>query len=98
MLPTRKRISPAGIARAHAYLRAIAWRTEASELDQAIFDRVIQRFPVEPVRTLDALHLASILRWAEQGPLEVLTCDERVMLNARAFGLAVSYFPIEPKI
>ncbi len=92
----RKSISRSARARAHTYLREVIWRTDVSELDGAMFDRAGQPFPVEPVRTLDGLHLAAIIRWAESGPLEVLTCDLRVKQNAEAFGLPVSYFPDEP--
>lgn len=95
-MPSRKRLTRAGVARAHAFLREVAWTTEISELDQGLFDRVTRQFPVEPVRTLDALHLATILRWAERGPVEVLTCDQRVRLNAEAFGFPVFFFPAEP--
>jgi hypothetical protein len=82
---------------AMTYLRDVAWHAEASEIDSWIFERTIQAFPVEPVKTLDGLHLASILRWAEKGPVEVITCDRRVMLNAKAFGFPVAYFPDEPR-
>lgn len=91
-----KRISSRQRARAHAYLREIIWRTDVSELDGAILDRASQPFPVEPVRTLDGIHLAAIERWAELGPLEVLTCDTRVKDNVEAIGLTVAYFPDEP--
>lgn len=96
MLHTR-RISRGQRARAHAYLREVVWRTDVSELDGATFDRAGQPFPVEPVRTLDGLHLSAIIRWADLGPLEVLTCDSRVKQNAEAIGLTVSYFPDEPR-
>lgn len=92
-----KRLSRSQGVRAHAYLREVIWRTEVSELDPAVFDRAGQTFPHEPVRTLDALHLAAIIRWAELGPLEVLTCDHRVKQNAEALGLSVAYFPDEPR-
>lgn len=92
-----KRISRSQRARAHAYLREVVWRTEVSELDGAMFDRAGLPFPVEPVRTLDAIHLAAILRWAELGPLAVLTCDSRIKDNAEAIGLKVSFFPEGPR-
>jgi hypothetical protein len=93
----RKTLTRRDAAKALAYLREVIWRTEVSDLDGSLFERVVQPFPAEPVRTLDGLHLAAILRWAELGPLEVLTCDHRVKVNAEAFGLPVSYFPEEPK-
>ena len=92
----RKQISRTRRAKAHAYLREVVWHTDVSELDGTILDRAGQPFPVEPVRSLDGLHLAAILKWAELGPVEVLTCDSRVKQNAEALGLPVSYFPVEP--
>lgn len=46
-------------------------------------------FPVEPVRTLDAVHLATALAFAEALPdVAMLTLDRRVSANAAAIGLA----------
>lgn len=60
-----------------------------------ISDRVSQRargaFPHEPVRTLDALHLASVAVFAEVlGPVRVLSLDDRVRLNASALGMSLA--------
>ena len=60
----------------------------------ALTDRVVARaratFPVEPVRTLDALHLSTALTLQEAiGPLTVLSFDARVRENAAALELAV---------
>jgi predicted nucleic acid-binding protein len=47
-------------------------------------------FPAEPVRALDAIHLASALAIAARTPdLSVLSLDERVRKNASALGLPV---------
>lgn len=92
-----RRLTTPQRARAHAYLRDVVWRTEIAELDGWILERAGQPFPVEPVRSLDAIHLATVLRWAELGSVDVLTCDSRVMQNAKALGLRVSYFPDEPR-
>jgi hypothetical protein len=47
-------------------------------------------FPHEPVRTLDALHLASaVVLHRALGELRVLSLDERVRSNAKALGMAV---------
>ncbi len=92
-----KRLTRPARAHAHAWLREVVWRVDVSELDNAQLDRAGQPFPVEPVRTIDGLHLAAILRWAELGPLEVLTCDARIKQNAEAFGLPVAFFPDEPR-
>lgn len=60
------------------------------EIDRAIRSRAGQPFPVEPVRTLDAIHLATLLELeAAIGPLQVLSADTCVTSNARALGFAV---------
>jgi hypothetical protein len=46
---------------------------------------------VEPVRTLDAIHLATAAAFrAELDAVVVCSLDQRVRLNARALGLEVS--------
>ena len=48
-------------------------------------------FPVEPVRTLDAIHLATLESLGETPQLvTVVTRDARVARNARALGYAVT--------
>jgi uncharacterized protein with PIN domain len=67
---------------------AAAWMLV--EIDAPIRARASQPFPVEPVRTLDALHLATVLELLPFAtPLQVLSVDARVVDNARAFGIAV---------
>lgn len=59
-------------------------------LDASVLSRARQAFPVEPVRTLDALHLASVLAWDQAvDRLTVASCDDRVSANARALGFDV---------
>lgn len=60
----------------------------------AVSDRVVSRaralFPADPVRTLDALHLATALVLQEAvGGLTLLSFDERIRANAPGLGLAV---------
>lgn len=48
-------------------------------------------FPAEPVRTLDALHLATAVTFREQLPdLVVVSLDERVRGNAAELGMAIA--------
>ena len=55
-----------------------------------IMNRARRPFPHEPLRALDALHLATALRIAEFQPdLQVLTFDRRIRSNAAALGLDV---------
>lgn len=60
-------------------------------IGEPVLLRVRQPFPREPVRTLDAIHLATALYHALEvaAPL-VLSVDEQVRSNARAFGLALA--------
>lgn len=56
-----------------------------------VLTRVGRRFPVEPVRTLDAIHLASAELLDSPGaPVTVLSRDQRVLDNALAMGLRVA--------
>lgn len=59
------------------------------EIVHEIAQRAEERFPAEPVRTLDAIHLASALFLRQALPeLVLLSRDERVLSNARALGFA----------
>ncbi|MGE5346515.1 MAG: type II toxin-antitoxin system VapC family toxin [Acidithiobacillales bacterium] len=58
------------------------------EITPAIRIRAAEPFPVEPVRTLDAIHLATALQVATAFPgLSVLTFDERILSNLEPLGL-----------
>ncbi len=51
----------------------------------AMIDRARRPFPVEPIRTLDALHLASALGAKETlDDLALLSLDHRIRSAARA--------------
>jgi hypothetical protein len=61
----------------------------------AVSEQVLLRagrpFPVEPVRTLDAIHLASVEVLGEPPQLvTVIARDARVVANARALGYDVA--------
>ena len=59
-------------------------------------ERARRRFPREPVRALDALHLATAVRTAEFRPgLRVLSFDNRIRANAVALGFDV--LPADPQ-
>jgi predicted nucleic acid-binding protein len=63
------------------------WITMSLTAD--VLTRAGQAFPIEPVRTLDAIHLATALAFAEALPdLRMLTLDRRILDNAAALGLA----------
>lgn len=80
-------------ARESAWLRysaAVAhWQIHA--LSEAVLTRASQSFPIEPVRTLDALHLATATLFSlEVAPVELLSVDRRLRENAQALGLGVT--------
>ncbi|MDX2191837.1 MAG: PIN domain-containing protein [Gemmatimonadales bacterium] len=57
-------------------------------VSRAVADRAAARFPVEPVRTLDALHVATAAVLQERiGQIVMLSRDDRVRTNAAALGL-----------
>jgi len=59
-------------------------------LDEPVLARARQRFPQEPVRTLDALHLATAVTLREwPGDIALLSLDRRVRENALALGFEV---------
>ena len=74
-------------------VRGVLARHRKKWITMALTDSVLARagsaFPIEPVRTLDAIHLATALAFSEAYPeLEMLTFDRRISENATALGLA----------
>jgi predicted nucleic acid-binding protein len=73
-----------------AILLRVARHWHRLGVDEEILERAARPFPAEPVRTLDALHLASALVARSALPeAEVLALDRRVRENALALGLSV---------
>jgi predicted nucleic acid-binding protein len=60
-------------------------------VDDEVLSRARQTFPREPLRTLDAIHLATALRHAldVEAPT-MLSLDGQVRANAQALGLGVT--------
>jgi predicted nucleic acid-binding protein len=59
-------------------------------LDAEVIQRARQPFPSEPIRTLDALHVASALMARAAVPdLALLSLDDRVRASGRGLGLEV---------
>jgi predicted nucleic acid-binding protein len=74
-------------------LRGMLNRAQAAWTRMAVSEQVLSRasrpFPVEPVRTLDAIHLATALEFAAAYPdLRILSFDRRLQGNAEALGIA----------
>lgn len=60
------------------------------ELSDVVRDHAAAPFPVEPIRSLDAIHVACAeLVQKGLGTVSVLSFDERVRANSAALGLAV---------
>lgn len=72
-------------------IRAFLRRCHVVGLAAEILERAGGSFPVEPIRTLDALHLAT-LEYLEIPPhvVTVISRDERVRANAHALGYALA--------
>ena len=68
-------------------LRTFARRCELVAISDDVLERAARPFPVEPIRTLDAIHLSSIELLGEPPQLlMVVTRDSRISDNAKALG------------
>jgi len=84
------RIHARGLAASHAdEVRALLARIALVELTPPVLARALDPFP-RPVRTLDALHLASMEFLRAQGqPVELASYDDRLLGVARALKIPV---------
>jgi len=81
--------------RRRAVLEAAAVNWMVLKLDREVLERARRRFPAEPLRTLDALHVASALTArAAISDLALLSLDSRVRENGAALGFDI--FPERP--
>ena len=85
-----KELTEAEAADRRAHLIAAVANWHVLRIAAEIVDRARQPFPGDPIRTLDAIHLASLLvaRSAVVG-LRLLSLDERVRQAAKGLGIAV---------
>jgi len=84
------RLTPAEEQAAVRALRTFERRCFILDVDRDVLDRVRRPFPVEPIRTLDAVHLATAERLGEAPQVvTIVTRDDRVRDNARALGYVV---------
>lgn len=75
---------------ATSLLESLERRCASIPVTDAVLSRSGRPFPIEPVRTLDAIHLASLeVIGVRAAHVVVATCDERVRVNARALGYRV---------
>jgi len=91
---TRRRvgraISPEREREVHLLIDAFEQQCDVIRVTSSILARVGRLFPSEPVRPLDAIHLASI-ESLDEDPHHVIvvTRDTRIEANARAMGYVV---------
>jgi predicted nucleic acid-binding protein len=84
------RISLTGAREAERRLAAFERAADIREIDAEVLHLARQDLPAEPVRTLDAIHLATLRLFdASEDALALLSCDDRVRRNAEAWGLPV---------
>jgi hypothetical protein len=88
------RIHARGLASSHAEpLRLLLGRLAILELARPVLGRALEPFPV-PVRTLDALHLASVEFLRSQGQQVTLaTYDDRVLEAAERMNIPILDLP-----
>ena len=85
-----RRLTPDEARAAVRGLRVFERRCDVVAVTDTVLTRVGRPFPVEPIRTLDAIHLATAESLGEAPQLMTLvTRDDRVRENARALGYAV---------
>jgi hypothetical protein len=84
------RINVRGLARSHGEaVRALLARVALLELAPLVLTRALDAFPV-PLRTLDALHLASAdFMRAQRQAVELASYDDRMLDVAERMGLPI---------
>ncbi len=85
------RLNARGLSASHGdAARRLLERFAMMELRPDVLVRATEPFPA-PVRTLDALHLASILFLRERVPtIELASYDDRLSVAARALGIRIA--------
>jgi predicted nucleic acid-binding protein len=83
------RVHARGLATTHGdEVRSLLGAVAVLELSPLVLARAVEAFPV-PVRTLDALHLASMMFLKDRGePITLATYDDRLARAAGALGVA----------
>lgn len=83
-------IAEADAASLRAVLRRAAAHWVLLRLEDEVSERARRAFPVEPVRTLDAIHLSSALvARSAVHDVSVLSLDSRIRANSAMLGLPV---------
>jgi len=85
------RITSAECHRSFGLLEQISRSWLVMEINSLVTRRAAEKFPIEPVRSLDAIHLASALQFLEIYPkLEFSSLDGRIQANLGPLGFAVA--------
>ena len=85
-----ERLAPDAERAAVRALRRFERRCYVVAVTDDVLARVRRPFPVEPVRTLDAVHIATVESLGEPPQLvSIVTRDHRVRENAKALGYSV---------
>jgi predicted nucleic acid-binding protein len=86
----RGRISESEVHRRASQFRQAAHHWVCLALEPEVADRAMAPFPNEPIRTLDALHLAfALAAQSLVGTAFVLTLDDRLRESALALGMKI---------
>jgi predicted nucleic acid-binding protein len=84
------RLDAAGAQTARRRVAELEGWAEIVPVNDEVLQRTGEEFPVEPVHTLDAIHLATLQILAEVLPdLDLVSADERVRADAEALGFKV---------
>jgi predicted nucleic acid-binding protein len=87
---TTGEIDEAAAADRRAHLNAAASHWHLRRVSPDIVERARHPFPAEPIRTLDAIHLASALAFRSAIPgVELLSLDDRIRRAAKQLGFHV---------
>jgi predicted nucleic acid-binding protein len=86
----RAEMSVRSAARRRAVLNSAAAHWVLLRMDQAVVEGSRRAFPREPIRSLDAIHLATAIIARSVVPeIVLLSLDDRIRMNGRELGLPV---------
>ena len=62
------------------------------EISETVGTAAMREFPIEPIRSLDAIHLASAITLIAAFPdIKILSFDERILKNSAALGIPLAH-------
>lgn len=91
------RLGPGETREAERQLARFERSCDTIAVEEEVLRRARESLPEEPVRSLDAIHLASLRVLDEElGGFEIASCDDRVRRNAAALGFLILPATITP--